>query len=319
MDRTGVGTLALFGRHMRYDVSTTFPVLTTRRIYWKTAIKEMLWMLSGSTNIRDLLEQDVHIWTDWPLAKYREETGEDISQTEFEARILGDDKFAEEHGSIGRTYQAQWRDWWCPRRQKGIDQIQIVVDQLKSNPTSRRILWEGWNVAELDLMALPPCHKTYQAFVSSDGKLSLALSQRSADSCIGLASNQIGLGTPGAHAGKGSRFRARRSDLVRHGRAHVPEPHRPGEGAVVENAETLADASDQAKGSLPLRLHDRRLRARGIRPASADQAPDRGLGNRQRDCSKERERVHVPVERVRGSDDFRMRCGSYSPSLASIS
>ena len=194
MDRTGVGTLALFGRHMRFDVSKTFPVLTTRKIYWKTAIKEMLWMLSGSTNIRGLLEQDVHIWTDWPLAKYRQETGEEISQAEFEARILGDLTFAEEHGSIGRSYQAQWRNWWCPRRQKGIDQIQIVVDQIKSNPTSRRILWEGWNVAELDLMALPPCHKTYQAFVSSDGKLSLALCQRSADSCIGLASNQIGLG-----------------------------------------------------------------------------------------------------------------------------
>ena len=193
IDRTGVGTLALFGRHMRYDVSKAFPVLTTRRIYWKTAIKEMLWMLSGSTNIRDLLEQGVHIWTDWPLAKYREATGEQISKDEFEARILGDEKFAEDHGSIGRTYQAQWRDWWCPRRQKGIDQIQIVIDQIKSNPTSRRILWEGWNVAELDLMALPPCHKTYQAFVSSDGKLSLALSQRSADWCIGVASNQLAL------------------------------------------------------------------------------------------------------------------------------
>ena len=189
MDRTGVGTLALFGRHMRYDVSKTFPVLTTRKIYWKTAIKEMLWMLSGSTNIRDLLEQGVHIWTDWPLAKYREATGEPISKDEFEARILGDDEFAEEHGSIGRTYQAQWRDWWCPRRQKGIDQIQIVVDQIKSNPTSRRILWEGWNVAELDLMALPPCHKTYQAFVSSDGKLSLALGQRSCDWAIGTPFN----------------------------------------------------------------------------------------------------------------------------------
>ena len=193
MDRTGVGTLALFGRHMRYDVSKTFPVLTTRKIYWKTAIKEMLWMLSGSTNIRDLLEQDVHIWTDWPLAKYREKTGEEISRAEFEARVLGDDKFAEEHGSIGRSYQAQWRDWWCPRRQKGIDQIQIVVDQIKWNPTSRRILWEGWNVAELDLMALPPCHKTYQVFVSSDGKISLALSQRSCDWCIGVASNQLAL------------------------------------------------------------------------------------------------------------------------------
>ena len=106
MDRTGVGTLALFGRHMRYDVSKTFPVLTTRKIYWKTAIKEMLWMLSGSTTFATSSEQDVHIWTDWPLAKYREETGEEISQAEFEARILGDDGFAEKHGSIGRTYQA---------------------------------------------------------------------------------------------------------------------------------------------------------------------------------------------------------------------
>ena len=194
MDRTGVGTLALFGRHMRYDVSKTFPVLTTRKIYWKTAIKEMLWMLSGSTNIRDLLKQGVHIWTDWPLAKYRQETGEKISQAEFEARILDDEAFAERHASIGKSYSSQWRSWWCPRRKKGIDQIQIVVDQIKSNPASRRILWEGWNVAELDLMALPPCHKTYQVFVSSDGKLSLALCQRSADSCIGLPSNQIGLG-----------------------------------------------------------------------------------------------------------------------------
>ena len=146
-------------------------------------------MLSGSTNIRELLKQGVHIWTDWPLAEYRKASGEQISKEEFEARILGDEKFAEKHGSIGRTYQAQWRDWWCPRQQKGIDQIQIVVDQIKSNPTSRRILWEGWNVAELDLMALPPCHKTYQAFVSSDGRLSLACSQRSADLCIGVASN----------------------------------------------------------------------------------------------------------------------------------
>ena len=194
MDRTGVGTLALFGRHMRYDVSKTFPVLTTRKIYWQTAVKEMLWMLSGGTNIRDLLEQDVHFWTDWPLARYRRETEEEISRKDFETRVLEDRAFAEKWGDLGPVYGHQWRNWPNSDTNEGIDQIQIVVDQIKSNPTSRRLLWEGWNCSAIDKMALPPCHKTYQAFVSSDGKLSLAVNQRSADFCIGVAGgNLIGL------------------------------------------------------------------------------------------------------------------------------
>lgn len=143
MDRTGVGTLALFGRHMRYDVSQTFPVLTTRKIYWRTAIKEMLWMLSGSSNIRDLLEQDVHIWTAWPLQKYREVTGENISQAEFEARILDDDKFADKWAALGPVYGKQWRRWLSSDGRE-IDQIEEVIDQIRKNPTSRRIIWEGW-------------------------------------------------------------------------------------------------------------------------------------------------------------------------------
>lgn len=192
MDRTGVGTLALFGREMRFDLSEDFPILTTKRVYWKTAFKEMLWMISGGTNIRELLEQNVHIWTDWPLAKYRRETGDDVTQEEFEARVLGDRAFADSWGDLGPVYGKQWRRWRTSDGRE-IDQLEQVVDQIRSNPTSRRIIWEGWNVGELDQMALPPCHKHYQVFVSGDGKLSLSMVQRSCDSMAGYAFNQVSL------------------------------------------------------------------------------------------------------------------------------
>ena len=143
MDRTGVGTLALFGRHMRFDVSNAFPVLTTRKIYWQTAIKEMLWILSGSTSIRDLLKERVHFWTDWPWTKYRRETGEEISRKDFETRILEDRAFAEKWGDLGPVYGKQWRRWLTSDGRE-IDQIQAVIDQIKSSPRSRRILWTSW-------------------------------------------------------------------------------------------------------------------------------------------------------------------------------
>ena len=133
MDRTGVGTLALFGRQMRFDLSESFPILTTKRVYWKTAFKEMLWMLSGGTNIRELLEQNVRIWTDWPLARYRKETGEQVSQKEFEARVLGDRQFADKWGDLGPVYGKQWRRWKTSDGRE-IDQIQDVIDQIRANP-----------------------------------------------------------------------------------------------------------------------------------------------------------------------------------------
>ena len=193
MDRTGVGTLALFGRHMRFDVSNAFPVLTTRKIYWQSAIKEMLWMLSGGRNIRDLLTQRVSYWTEWPLETYRRETGDQISQKDFERRIIDDADFAERWGDLGPVYghHARWSNGTTE-----IDQVSRLVDDLKGEHSrfSRRLIIEGWQVSDLDKMALPPCHKTYQAFVSSDGKLSLAVQQRSADFCIGVAGgNLIGL------------------------------------------------------------------------------------------------------------------------------
>lgn len=199
-DRTGVGTRALFGQTMRFDLSQGIvPLLTTKRVSWKTIIRELLWFLDGGTSIRPLLQQGVTIWTDWPLARYRRETGETISQAAFEARIVEDEAFAERWGDLGAVYGSQWRHW--PRYESvgeadgetlyrrdpdGIDQIADLVRDIRTNPSSRRLIFTGWNVAELSGMALPPCHMTYQYFVA-DGRLSGLLHQRSCD---------IGLGVP---------------------------------------------------------------------------------------------------------------------------
>ncbi len=187
VDRTGVGTLAVFGAQMRFDLAAGFPLFTTKRVYWKTACKEILWMLSGSTSLRELLVQKVSIWTDWPLKAFREATGEQVSQQEFEQRIINDAAFNERWGDLGPVYGKQWRRWRTAEGRE-IDQVQQVVDQIKHNPSSRRLLWDAWNVGELDQMALPPCHKHYQFFVR-DGKLDGAVVQRSADALLGLPFN----------------------------------------------------------------------------------------------------------------------------------
>jgi thymidylate synthase len=183
IDRTGVGTLSIFGAMARFDVGSYAPILTTKRVYWKTAIKEMLWFLTGKTNIQALLKENVRIWTDWPLARYRKETGENVSQEAFEKRIVEDDAFAARWGDLGPVYGKQWRRWQGPDG-RAFDQIAGVIDALKNNPTSRRILFHGWNVAEIDQMALPPCHMVYQFHVSRD-KLSCLLFQRSVDVLLG--------------------------------------------------------------------------------------------------------------------------------------
>ncbi len=198
VDRTGVGTRAIFGATMRFDLGDeAIPLLTTKRVYWKTATREMLWFLTGDTNIRALVKQNVHIWTDWPLDKYRKETGEQLDRDTFEQRIIEDDVFAAKWGDLGPVYGKQWVDWprYTPaggglyrREEKGINQIELLIAGIKNNPGSRRHIFTGWNVAELDQMALPPCHKTYQFYVS-DGKLSGLLYQRSCDLGLGFAFN----------------------------------------------------------------------------------------------------------------------------------
>jgi thymidylate synthase len=201
IDRTGVGTRSLFGAELRFDLADgRMPLLTTKRVYWKTAAREMLWFLTGDTNIRALCAQGVQIWTDWPLDKYRRETGEAIAREDFSARIVADPDFAARWGDLGPVYGKQWVDWstYEPageglfRQGEGINQIAQVVDSLRSNPGSRRHIVEGWNVAELGAMALPPCHKTYQFHVAN-GKLSGLLYQRSCDLGLGFAFNIFSL------------------------------------------------------------------------------------------------------------------------------
>ncbi|WP_144095175.1 thymidylate synthase [Croceicoccus sediminis] len=192
IDRTGVGTRSLFGAMARFDLSDgSVPILTTKRVYWKTAVKEMLWFLTGQTNIQSLLRDNVRIWSDWPLAHYREQTGEDISQEDFEARIVADDDFAARWGELGPVYGKQWRRW-LGSDGKEHDQIATLVDMLRNNPSSRRMLFHGWNVAELDRMALPPCHMVYQYHVTSDGRLNSLMFQRSADLLLGAPFNWAG-------------------------------------------------------------------------------------------------------------------------------
>ncbi len=204
MDRTGVGTRSIFGAQLRFDLSgDCVPLLTSKRVFWKAAAREMLWFLTGNTNIRPLLEQKVTIWSDWPLAKYRKASGEEISQQDFEARIVADEDFAKQWGDLGPVYGKQWVNWptfeYGPdgRYQPGpgINQVAQVVESLRNDPGSRRHIIEGWNVAELDRMALPPCHKTYQFHVAGEGKerrLNCLLYQRSCDVALGLPFNLFG-------------------------------------------------------------------------------------------------------------------------------
>lgn len=192
LDRTGVGTRSLFGAMVRFDLSDgTAPILTTKRVYWKTAVKEMLWFLTGGTNIQPLLRENVRIWTDWPLAHYRRETGETISQDEFEQRVVEDDAFAARWGELGPVYGKQWRRWLGADGREH-DQIAALVEALRTNPTSRRMLFHGWNVPELGAMALPPCHMVYQYHVTSDGRLNCLLFQRSVDLLLGAPFNFVG-------------------------------------------------------------------------------------------------------------------------------
>lgn len=187
-NRTGTDTLSVHGRTMRFDLSGgVIPLLTTKRVPWKAVFNELRWFLRGESNIRSLLEDKVTIWSEWPHAKFVKATGEQISVKEFEKRVLEDDAFARQWGDLGPVYGVQWRRWQGPDG-KVYDQISQVIDQLKNNPSSRRILFHGWNVADIEEMALPPCHLLYQFYVSGN-KLSLTLYQRSCDTFLGVPFN----------------------------------------------------------------------------------------------------------------------------------
>lgn len=199
-DRTGVGTRSVLGAQIRFDLSAgAMPLISTKRVFWKTAAREFLWFLTGETNIRPLVLQGVKIWNEWPHANYVKATGQQIALDEFVERIAADEEFAAQWGELGPVYGKQWVNWptYVPageglyREGPGINQVAQVVESLRTNPGSRRHIVEGWNVAELDRMALPPCHKTYQFHVGS-GRLNCALYQRSCDVALGLPFNLVG-------------------------------------------------------------------------------------------------------------------------------
>lgn len=158
-DRTGTGTKSVFGHQMRFDLNEGFPLVTTKKTHFKSVVHELLWFISGDTNVRYLQENGVKIWNEW----------------------------ADENGELGPVYGAQWRSWGSPNG-KSIDQLSQIIDQIKTNPDSRRIIVSAWNVGELDQMALMPCHALFQFYVAN-GKLSCQLYQRSADIFLGVPFN----------------------------------------------------------------------------------------------------------------------------------
>ncbi len=182
-DRTGTGTISYFGRQMRFNLNEGFPLLTTKRVHLKSIIHELLWFISGDTNIKYLVDNDVRIWNDWPFAAYQkseEYQGETIE--EFAAKVKESDEFAAKWGKLGPVYGKQWRNF------SGVDQLEDLINQIKTNPTSRRLIISAWNPGEIHEMALPPCHCFMQFYVN-DGKLSCQLYQRSADIFLGVPFN----------------------------------------------------------------------------------------------------------------------------------
>lgn len=199
-DRTGTGTKSVFGRQIRFDLNAGFPAVTTKKLFLRGIIHELLWFLQGESNIEYLVKNDVHIWDEWPYRAYLKSTEQDIPAVgsakwqsgikEFAENIKNDHEFAVKYGYLGPVYGHQWRHW--PDGKGGeIDQIAELVNTLKTNPDSRRIIVSAWNVADIQEMSksgLPPCHSLFQFYVI-DGKLSCQLYQRSADTLLGLPFN----------------------------------------------------------------------------------------------------------------------------------
>jgi len=157
MDRTGTGTLSVFDYTMKFDMSKGFPLLTSKKMYIKGIIHELIWFLKGDTNIKYLIDNDVHIW-DGDAFKMYQKRGGDLNKDEFLSKIKSDDEFCKIHGDLGPVYGKQWRDW------NGVDQITNLINDLKSNPDSRRLMVNAWNVGDLENMTLPPCHFTFQCY-----------------------------------------------------------------------------------------------------------------------------------------------------------
>ncbi|HOY17799.1 MAG TPA: thymidylate synthase [Haliscomenobacter sp.] len=195
-DRTGTGTISVFGYQMRFDLNDGFPLITTKKVHIKSIIHELLWFLKGDTNIQYLVRNGVGIWNEWPFQFWLQNENPDLAQTkyspawkdklsEFVERIKTDDDFATQWGNLGPVYGQQWRNF------EGVDQIVQVVNDIRRSPDSRRLLVSAWNPKDIPVMVksgLPPCHALFQFYVA-EGKLSCQLYQRSADVFLGVPFN----------------------------------------------------------------------------------------------------------------------------------
>lgn len=183
MDRTKTGTKSVFGYQMRFDLKEGFPLLTTKKVHLKSIIHELLWFIKGDTNIKYLVDNDVKIWNEWPYEAFKKSSDyQGETMVDYINKVKSDEAFAYMHGDLGPVYGAQWRNF------NGVDQLQFILDEIKNNPNSRRMILSAWNPAEIKNMALPPCHTLIQFYVA-DGKLSLQLYQRSADIFLGVPFN----------------------------------------------------------------------------------------------------------------------------------
>ena len=186
-DRTGTGTRSVFGHQMRFDLAEGFPMITTKKLHLKSILHELIWFISGDTNIRYLCQNGVRIWDDWPFATYSKSADYDgIDMKEFAARIAEDADFAAQWGDLGPVYGFQWRFW--PGPEGPVDQLRNLLEGIRSNPDGRRHIVSAWNPGYIDQMALPPCHAFFQFYVA-DGRLSCQLYQRSADIFLGVPFN----------------------------------------------------------------------------------------------------------------------------------
>ncbi|MBC2183251.1 thymidylate synthase [Listeria sp. FSL L7-0233] len=208
-DRTGTGTISTFGYQMRFDLQEGFPIMTTKRVPFKLVVSELLWFLHGDTNIRYLLQHNNNIWNEWAFERYVKSAdykGEDMTDfglraesdpafkevyqaemEQFKKRILEDEAFANKYGELGNIYGKQWREWKTSQGET-IDQLADLIEMIKTNPNSRRLIVSAWNPEDIPNMALPPCHSLFQFYVA-DGKLSCQLYQRSADIFLGVPFN----------------------------------------------------------------------------------------------------------------------------------
>ncbi|ELK4020226.1 thymidylate synthase, partial [Staphylococcus pseudintermedius] len=208
-DRTATGTISKFGHQLRFDLSKGFPLLTTKKVSFKLVATELIWFIRGDTNLRYLLQYNNNIWNEWAFEKYvqsEDYTGPDMTDfghraqsdaafvetyreemTKFKQQILTDDDFMKKHGDLGNVYGKQWRNWVSADGQQ-YDQLKALIEQIKTNPNSRRHIISAWNPTEIETMALPPCHTLFQFYVQ-DNKLSCQLYQRSADIFLGVPFN----------------------------------------------------------------------------------------------------------------------------------